>query len=192
MNGAAQVAPFAFLRVAGNMQPTTNQGGRMLRSFTIALIALMPVAVYGTGLYRDYNGDAKSDLSWKNGPSGATALWLMNGTSTLSNAVILSDPNWTVTHTGDLSGDGKTDLVWRSGGGQTAAWLQNGLSTTSTATLMFDTNWSVQKVADLNGDGKADLVWIHASGALAAIWLMDGTTVLEARAFDVDPNWLPQ
>ena len=48
----------------------------MLRFIAIALAALLPAAVTATGLYRDYNGDAKSELSWRYTSTGAKAVWL--------------------------------------------------------------------------------------------------------------------
>jgi len=138
----------------------------------------------------DFNADGKSDLSWKNTSSGASALWLMNGTGTLSTGIVLSDPNWSVTHTGDFSGDGKTDLVWRSAVGSTAVWLQNGLATTSAGTILTDPNWLVLRVGDLNGDGKGDLVWRNNATGQIAAWLMNGVSATSSVVLLGDPNWV--
>ena len=45
---------------------------------------------------RDYDGDGRDDLLWYNFTTGATALWLMNGTATSSAAVIQTNVNWLV------------------------------------------------------------------------------------------------
>ena len=37
--------------------------------------------------------------------------------------------------------------------------------------------WHIEGAADFNGDGKADILWQHDSGQ-AAIWTMDGTTLI--------------
>ena len=143
-----------------------------------------------TGGLRDTNGDAHSDLLWKNTATGATALWQMNDTGILSAATMLSDPNWQVTHTGDLNGDGRTDLVWRSAGGATAVWLKDGLSTTSYAFLPSDPSWAVLRTADLDGDGKSDLVWRNGATGQIAAWLMNGTTAVSGAILFSDPNWV--
>jgi subtilisin-like proprotein convertase family protein len=138
--------------------------------------------------YRDFNADGKSDVTWKNSGSGATSLWLMNGTTYSSYLTVVDAPTWSVTQTGDLSGDGKTDLVWRSASGSTAVWLQNGLTTTSSAVIYTDPNWTVARVADVSGDGKGDLIWRSASGQTAA-WLMNGLTTTSSALLVSDPNW---
>ncbi|MFO1305776.1 MAG: FG-GAP-like repeat-containing protein [Burkholderiales bacterium] len=141
------------------------------------------------GRRRDFNGDGKSDLVWRS-TGGSTALWLMNGTVPSSTGVVMGDPNWLVTHTGDLSGDGKADLVWRnSSTGQTAAWLMNGIAAASAGALMGDPNWSVQNVGDFNGDGKKDLVWRNTSTGATSIWLMNGLAPSSSGIVLGDANW---
>jgi len=142
----------------------------------------------GSGKRRDFNGDGKSDLVWRS-TGGASALWLMNGAASSSNAVVMPDPSWTVTHTGDMSGDGKADIVWRNAAtGQTAAWLMNGLVAASSGVLLSDATWSVQRVGDFNGDGRTDLVWRRNTGE-TAMWLMNGLGIASSAIVLSDPNW---
>jgi hypothetical protein len=52
--------------------------------------------VQGTG---DFNGDGKSDILWREGPTGATYLWLMNGFSASAGAgytAAQTDNNWRI------------------------------------------------------------------------------------------------
>ena len=118
----------------------------------------------------DFNHDGKADLVWRNDTTGQTALWLMNGTTATSSAVVLTSLDWSVTHTADFNGDGKADLVWRNRTtGQTAIWLMDGLLTIDSAVIFSDRNWVVTNTADLNGDGSADLLWRNPTpGASAA------------------------
>ncbi len=75
----------------------------------------------------------------------------------------------------DLSGEGRTDLVWAHTDGRAATWLMNGTAPTATAELIgAASGWSVTQVADFNGDTKSDLVWTHTDGRMA-IYLMNGT-----------------
>ena len=89
-------------------------------------------------------------------------------------ATIFTSLNWTVTHVGDFNGDGKDDLVWRSGTGQTAVWLMNGLASSSSATIFTSVPWAVTHVGDFDGDGKDDLAWRNNSTGQTAVWLMNG------------------
>jgi alpha-tubulin suppressor-like RCC1 family protein len=151
---------------------------------------LTPVDVRMPLVVRDFDGDGTSDILWRNRVTGETALWLMNGTTSISSAVVFSDPNWAVTHVGDLDGDGKADLVWRNSvTGETALWLMNGTAATGSAVVFRDPSWAVTHVGDLDGDGRADLVWRSSATGQTAIWLMNGLTSSAAAVVFFDPNW---
>ena len=52
------------------------------------------------------------------------------------------------------------------------------------------TTWSVVATGDLNADGRADIVWRDTSGNVA-IWLMNGSTVLQSSVLGIVPtNWV--
>ena len=68
----------------------------------------------------------------------------MNGTSIVGGGDLLTDPAWKVIATGDLNGDGKTDILWYNAGtGTTSAWLMNGTSIVGGGDLLTDPNWIV-------------------------------------------------
>jgi hypothetical protein len=50
--------------------------------------------------------------------------------------------------------------------------------------------WQIKGTGDFNGDGKSDILWQGDNGQ-AAIWLMNGTTVigLGAAGFNPGPDW---
>jgi len=87
--------------------------------------------VIGAG---DFNGDGKSDILFQN-DSGQAAMWLMNGASVTSTALVGANPgpSWHVIGAGDFNGDGKSDILFQNDSGQAAMWLMNGTSVTSTA-----------------------------------------------------------
>jgi hypothetical protein len=86
-------------------------------------------------------------------------------------------PQWSVTHTTDLDGDGKADILFQHTDGRVFIYLMNGLSITAGAELLgAGSGWSVGQIADLNGDGKADLLLKHTDGRLY-MYLMNGLTV---------------
>jgi len=75
----------------------------------------------------------------------------------------------------DMSGDGKSDLLWKNAGdGSVASWLMNGVSTTASAVLVGPGSWTPVLKGDLDGDGTGDIVWRNTATAETAVWLMDG------------------
>jgi hypothetical protein len=129
---------------------------------------------------RDFNGDRKHDLLWRDTSTGATAIWFLNGTSVSSTAGIGTVPtNWQVVGTGDADGDGKGDILWRdSTTGAVAIWLMNGAAISSAASFgNVPAAWSVVGLADFTGNGKADILWRNTSTGDVAMWGLDGTSV---------------
>ncbi|MBI2948295.1 MAG: tandem-95 repeat protein, partial [Verrucomicrobia bacterium] len=90
----------------------------------------------------DLNRDGKLDLVFQHG-DGTLAVWYMDGTS-LSSAALLSpaspgDAKWKVVGVGDLTGDGREDLVFQYSDGTLALWAMNG-TTLTTASLLSPSN----------------------------------------------------
>jgi hypothetical protein len=141
-------------------------------------------AVVGT---RDFNGDGYSDILWRD-TSGNLAIWEMNGTAVLNtNTTGLGNvaTNWSVAGTGDFNGDGKGDILWHDTAGDVAIWEMNGttiLNPTATGIGNIPTNFTIIGVGDFNGDGKADILWRNTNNGNVAIWLMNGTTVMNPNA----------
>jgi uncharacterized repeat protein (TIGR01451 family) len=82
---------------------------------------------------------------------------------------------------GDLSGDGKPDLVWQSSAsGAVGAWLMDGTRLGGTLALVPDRGpdprWRLGGLGDFDGDGHPDLFWRHSLSGVNEIWLMDGLT----------------
>jgi len=138
----------------------------------------------------DLNLNRRADLAWDNPTTGQTAAWLMNGVTPTASAILISNPDWTLSHTGDLDGDGRSDFIWRNATtGQTAVWLMSGISATAGATLPAAGTMSVVAVADLDGDGRADIVWRDSASGNTVVWLMNGTAPRVATTVATDANW---
>jgi len=130
----------------------------------------------------DFNADSKSDVIWRKSTTGENAMWLMNGV-TISSPALLStvpDTNYKMVGIGDFNGDGKVDVLWwHSVSGQVVIWLMNGttISTAAFVTTVADTNWKIAGVGDFDNDGKADILWRNSATGQVAVYLMNGTTI---------------
>lgn len=141
----------------------------------------------------DFNGDGKADLVWARVVGKETAIWLMEGTSMTSGAIVVSDPNWHVSAVTDLNGDGRDDLVWQkilddginAWIDSTIVWLMDGLTMTASNSVPLGDTWVVS-VGDFDGDGRGDLITQRCfplsecyfnHDALFSAWLMDGLQI---------------
>jgi serralysin len=75
----------------------------------------------------DCNGDGHADILWQN-DNGASANWLLNdsafiGGGTIGNLATNPGPTWHAKATGDLNGDGHSDILWQNDNGAVVDWL---------------------------------------------------------------------
>jgi hypothetical protein len=134
-------------------------------------------SVQGVG---DFNNDGKADLLWRNPTTGDNAIWLMDGATRVSSALldaVLPGTGWIIAGVGDFNGDRKSDILWRSTtSGDNAIWLMNGAARDSAALInrVADTNWAIVGTGDYNSDYRSDILWRHGSTGANYIWTMDG------------------
>ncbi len=132
----------------------------------------------------DFNGDGSLDLVWQHDTTGALTIWLMSGTSRISEVPLgpgsIAGPNWKIRAVADLNGDGMPDVIWQDQvAGYLSAWLMNGTQLLNAVYLtpmqVTDTAWVIRGAGDLDADGQPDLIWQHATQDWISAWLMNGT-----------------
>ena len=90
----------------------------------------------------DFDNDGRSDLLWRT-DSGQVAIWEMNDTQIKaadytragSSIVGSPDPLWQLAGAADVDGNGTSDLLWQTGGGNVAIWEMNGMQISAADTV---------------------------------------------------------
>jgi subtilisin family serine protease len=113
------------------------------------------------------------------------------GVVTIADSSVTISQRTTRIVQGDLSGDGRADIVWQNlaDGSLATSWL-DGWNVVGTYSLdineVADTNWRVVGTGDLNGDGNADLVWQHQTQGWLAVWYLNGSRVINTLFLSID------
>ncbi len=174
----------------------------------ISFITGVPTGLAPQPIADDLNGDAQSDILWRN-TNGTLAAWLMDRGSVMSSGFITSGgvvvtpgPTWSVAGMSDFNGDGNADVLWRNTDGTLADWSMNGTTIVSSGVLNFhglvvkpDASWSVVGTDDLDSDSRADILWRNTNGTIVD-WSMNGSSIASSSvvsfagtAVDVGAPW---
>jgi sulfur relay (sulfurtransferase) complex TusBCD TusD component (DsrE family) len=134
---------------------------------------------------------------WWESTGGYLAAWSMNGTNSVGASLLhpaYVGSGWKIVGAGDLSGRGKTDLLFHSTEGYLAAWFMDGTNASGSSLLnpaLVDPSWRVAGIVALKAAGKTNILWQHSSGVLA-YWQMNGTNAISTGLLNpsrVDPSW---
>jgi len=142
----------------------------------------------------DFDGNGVRDLVWQNSITGQVYIMLMSSpTAVKSGAVIYTEPNtnWKIVATGDMNGDGKTDLIWwNKTTGQVYAMLVNGVAIAGGGLIYTEpnTNWKIVAAADFNANGKVELLWWNSSTGQVALGQTNGTGASTAAVIYNESN----
>jgi hypothetical protein len=158
----------------------------------------------------DFTGGGVSDVLLTNS-SGSVVDWSMSGsTITSSNHLIYQGQNvslasqFTIAGLGDLSGDGKADILLSDSNGTFYDWTMDGPTATSSNEVTYQnqpvelapsSGWTIAGLGDFNGDGKADVLFGNTNGTFVD-WTMNGPTIEQAghltyqgNTVDLGPAW---
>ena len=130
----------------------------------------------------DFNGDGQPDILWRNGTTGAAAIWIMNGVnvSAIVDLPTLVGSNFRFEGTADMDGDGDPDILIRNyANGANAVWIMNGNAFSGTVInlpTLTNLDYHIEGAADFDGNGTADILWRNHTNGATAIWIMNGTT----------------
>jgi hypothetical protein len=122
----------------------------------------------------DLNGDGKGDLLARD-TKGNLYLYRGQGTGTALTGRLLVGPGWNIYNAivggGDLTGDGRADIVARTSDGTLYLYKGTGVSSRPfSGRVKVGTGWNrFNKLAspgDIDGDGRADLVGVDGGGTL--------------------------
>src|SRR5262249_34737351 len=131
------------------------------------------------------NFDGMADIAWFNATTNRFAVWLMNGVEVLAKGPEIQGPGegWHLASGGDYNFDGMSDVVWLNAGtGRCAVWLMNGVEVLAKGPEIQGPQgigWTLANGFDMNGDRRADALWVKVGSSRMAIWLMNGTELLE-------------
>jgi len=132
--------------------------------------------VVGTG---DTAGILEASILWQN-DNGALALWQVPtfgaGTFTFNTVAALPtvDTSWHVKGMANVSGHGRSDIVFQNDNGAVVVWEMGGVGMVTAMNLVnlgtdWGPTWHVVGLRDMNGDLKADVVLQNDNGS-AAVW----------------------
>jgi FG-GAP-like repeat len=144
---------------------------------------------FASPVAHDFNGDARSDILWRD-TSGNVALWLLNGSQVVAAGALGALPaTYAIVGQRGFDGSSNADILWRDTNGNLALWFMNGLEVVPGPGFvgLVTPNWSIYGTGDLNGDGMGDILWRDTEGNLA-IWLINGSQPPSIAGLGQVPN----
>lgn len=120
---------------------------------------------------RDYDGDARSDVFWRNTRTGANVVW--RAADSRERQAVRQVPNleWKIVGVGDFDGDGTDDMLWRHDTtGANVYWPAGDSALALRIQSVQDPDWRVAGTGDFDADGRDDVFWRNAVTGANAIW----------------------
>ena len=187
---------------SGSLKSWQLDSGVIIANSTFDSTTLLKVPaslqIVSTG---DFDGDGVSDILWRDTATSTMRIWLMaNGTQvkdggdlTIQDSTgqaISRQGQWIVGATGDIDGDGSTDIVWRNtDSGEVVLWFMNGNRVSKETNLLqpgvsVGVDWKIVGFSNADNQRGNDLLWRNSNTNQLAIWTLSrngleaGTRVL--------------
>jgi hypothetical protein len=187
-NSAGNDAFLAF-SASGVANPVTSSD--LTTMSALGYQANNPAPVPGnTGFVANFAGNGFADILWQNTSTGTATIWTNTAGKIPSSSTSYPVGSfWHVAGTGDLNGDGKSDIVWQGADGTPGFWLMNGTTPIAeTAVANPGSAWHIVGTGNFDASGRSGLVW--QDGTTLGVWLMNGTTPTAVAGFaSPGANW---
>ncbi len=141
----------------------------------------------------DFNGDALSDILWRNA-NGTVTVWYTGagGGHTFQDLAVI-DPSWVIQLTADFNGDGQSDILWRNANGEVSEWLSKpGGGYTTPGLGVVPSAWTIQGAGDFDGDGLSDVLWRNTNGTVSLWFTAPGGGYAAQDLAVIDASWKVQ
>lgn len=142
----------------------------------------------------DFDGDGFSDLLLRDPVTGSPVIYTLVDGVLEQRAELPSLPlDWRVAATGDMDGNGVTDLVLTNDAGRLTVWLIDSGTLVGGALLgdLLTEGWSLAAAADFDADGRDELLLRHAASGALELWRLDTGDLARADSLvgGPGPEW---
>ena len=146
----------------------------------------------GLWLTADLNGDGRTDIVHAVAGTDYVHTWMSNGNGTFSVGTFRPWAGYAIPNgiwlTGDLNGDGRTDIVHAvAGADYVHTWMSNGNGTFRVGTFRPWAGYAIPNgvwvIADLNGDKRSDIVHAVAGTDYVHTWMSNGNGTFNVGTF---------
>ena len=134
---------------------------------------------FKTGMSGDFDGDGRTDLLWSRFDYDANLnqyyIWRSRSDGGFDSWYLAGVRDGWIAGVGDLNGDGKDDVVVRTGliGYYMRYWLIDGaniLRVGDTYAVGDNSQYTITGIADLDGDARSDILWTHPDSGNLYLW----------------------
>jgi cysteine-rich repeat protein len=138
----------------------------------------------------DFNGDARSDVAWRNTQTGANSIWRSANAATAQAVTGVTNLSWEIVGIGDFDNSGQADLLWRNAStGANAIWRAANAASQQAIAAVPATSWKIVGVGDFDNDARADIVWRNEVSGANALWRSGNSATATALASVTNQQW---